>query len=310
LRANPIAMKLFLSRFVLLLIALISLKGQSQIQALFNNKSQFRNMTERWELDSTVTRGTFLITPYKPIYILPTRWSSNPNEKPVSGNPSDDYISQDGLNYNNIESRFQISFKTKVMQDIFWGHGDLWIAYTQVSHWQIYNNSLSRPFREINYEPEIILNFPVNVNLLGFKMKMAGVSFTHESNGKSLPLSRSWNRVIFHAGFEKDRWTVYVRPWLRMKATKDDNPDIAEYLGYGDINVIYGQNGHIFSFKGNHNLHFNSRSKGSATFSYSYPIKDNLKGHLLISNGYGETLIDYNNKQTTIGLGISLIEWL
>ena len=28
-------------------------------------------MTERWELDSTSARGTFLITPYKPIYILP-----------------------------------------------------------------------------------------------------------------------------------------------------------------------------------------------------------------------------------------------
>jgi phospholipase A1 len=45
------------------------------------------------------------------------------------------------------------------MQDIFGTRG-LLIAYTQVSYWQIYNNSLSRPL-EINYEPEIILNFPV-----------------------------------------------------------------------------------------------------------------------------------------------------
>ncbi|NRT11966.1 phospholipase A [Flavobacterium sp. 14A] len=303
-------MKLFLTQIVILLLIMMPFKGQAQIQAMFNNKSQLRNMTERWELDSTVTRGTFLVTPYKPIYILPTRWSSNPNEKPVSGNPSPDYISQDGLNYNNIEARFQLSFKTKVAQDIFWGKGDLWVAYTQVSHWQLYNNTLSRPFREINYEPEVILNFPVNLKLFGFKMKMAGVAFNHESNGKSQPLSRSWNRVIFHAGFEKDRWSVYIRPWLKMKATKDDNPDISEYLGYGDINVIYARNGNIFSFQGNHNLRLNSKSKGGATFSWAYPIKDNLKGHLLISQGYGETLVDYNNKQTTIGVGISLIEWL
>lgn len=303
-------MKIAPIKFLFLLLFFTILNSNAQVKSLFNNKTQLRNMTERWELDSTVSRGTFLVTPYKPVYVLPVRWSSNPNERPVSGNLNPEYIAEDGLDYNNIESRFQLSFKTKIMQDVLWGHGDLWVAYTQVSHWQIYNNSLSRPFREINYEPEVILNFPMNFKLFGFKMKMAGLAFNHESNGKSLPLSRSWNRVIFHVGFEKDNWSVYVRPWLRLKATKDDNPDIAEYLGRGDINIIYAKGGNVFSFKGNHNLNLNSKSKGSATFSWSYPIKNNLKGHLLISQGYGETLVDYNNKQTTIGLGISLIEWL
>lgn len=282
----------------------------AQVQALFNSKTQLRNLTERWELDTTSVRGTFLITPYKPMFVLPVRWTNNPNERPESGNIDPDYIAPAGVEYNSIETKFQLSFKTKVLQSIFWGHGDLWVAYTQKSHWQIYNNTLSRPFREVNYEPELILNFPVKFNLFGFKTRMVGVAFNHESNGKSDPFSRSWNRIILHAGFERNNWTVYVRPWFRMPAAIDDNPDISEYVGRGDVNVIYTKNGNILSFIGSHNLNFNAKARGNAAFSWSYPVRNNLKGYLLISHGYGETLIDYNNLQTTVGVGVSLIEWL
>lgn len=303
-------MKLLRIKFTLFLLLFSSFVINAQIQALFNNKTQLRNMTERWELDTTAVRGTFLVTPYKPIYILPARWTSYPNEQPESGNIDPDYIAPAGTNYDNIETKFQLSFKAKVLQNFFWGHGDLWVAYTQISHWQIYNTKLSRPFREVNFQPEVILNFPVNFKLLGFKTRMIGMAFNHESNGKSDPYSRSWNRVIFHAGFERKNWSVYVRPWFRMSATKDDNPDISEYVGRGDVNVIYAKNGNILSFIGSHNLNFNAKTRGNASFSWSYPIKNNLKGYLLVSHGFGETLIDYNNKQTTVGVGVSLIEWL
>ena len=292
------------------LFLFFGLRSNAQIQALFNNKTQARNMTERWELDSTAVRGTFLLTPYKPVYVLPFRWSSNPNEQPHSANESSDYIAPSGIDYNNVETKFQLSFKTKVIQSIFWGYGDLWVAYTQIAHWQIYNNTLSRPFREVNYEPELILNFPVKFNIFGFKTRMVGVAFNHSSNGKSDPFSRSWNRIIFHAGFERKNWSVYIRPWLRMSDAKDDNPDITEYLGRGDLNIIYAKNGNIVSFIGSSNLNSITRLRGNVEFSWSYPIKNNLKGYLQISHGFGESLIDYNNEQTTIGVGVSLIEWL
>lgn len=297
-------------KFTFFLLFFSSLGSSAQVQALFNNKTQLRNMTVRWELDTTAVRGTFLITPYKPIYILLGKYSSNPNEQPHSENDSPEYITPAGVDYDNVELKFQLSFKTKVLQKILWGNADLWVAYTQKSFWQIYNVDLSRPFREINYEPEVILNFPVKFRFFGFKTRMVGIAFNHLSNGKSEPFSRSLNRLILHAGLERKNWTVYVRSWYGMSDYGSDNPDISEYMGRADLNVIYAKNGNVFSFIGGYNLNFNSNPRGSSEFSWSYPIKNNLKGFLQVSHGYGESLIDYNHLQTTVGVGVSLIEWL
>jgi phospholipase A1 len=283
----------------------------AQVSSLFNNDRP-KSMSQRWELDTLTSSGTFVITPYKPVYVLPLRWSSNPNGQPQSGNPDPKYVVADNQDFNNLETKFQLSFKVKIFQGLFFGHGDLWMAYTQKSHWQLYNKSLSRPFREINYEPEIILNFATNFEFFGFKNRMAGIAFNHQSNGRGIPLSRSWNRIILHAGFEKDNWQVYLRPWFRLPddPKEDDNPDIVEYIGRGDATVIYSLGTNIFTLTANSNLSFNRHFKGGAEFSWSRTISGNLKGYLQVTHGYGETLIDYNNRQTTIGLGVSLVEWL
>ena len=266
-------------------------------------------MTERWELDSTSARGTFLVTPYKSIYILIGQWSDNRNVKPQTGNTDEEYINTETTDYDAVETKFQLSFKTKILQSFMWGKADLWVAYTQVSHWQLYNEKLSRPFREINYEPEIILNFPLKFKLLGFDVRMAGISFNHQSNGKSIPDSRSWNRVIFFAGLERKNWSIYIRPWYVIPESSGDNPDISDYMGNGDLNIIYTRAKSVFTFMGSNNFNFNGNMRGNATFSWAYPIKGNLKGYLQVSHGYGDTLIDYNNRQTTVGVGVSLIEW-
>lgn len=296
-------------KFTSFLLLLTSVAANSQIQAL-NSKTQIRTMTERWELDTTAIRGTFLLTPYKPIYIIAGKYSSNPNEQPHSENDSPEYIVPEGINYDNIELKFQLSFKTKVLQSFLWGKGDLWIAYTQKSFWQVYNEKLSRPFREINYEPEVILNFPVKFKILGFNTRMVGIAFNHLSNGKSEPFSRSLNRFIVHAGLERKNWNIYIRSWYGMSDNDKDNPDISDYTGRADLNVIYAKNGNVFSFIGGYNMNFNSNPRGIAEFSWSYPIKNNLKAYFQVSHGYGESLIDYNHLQTNVGLGISLIEWL
>ncbi|MDF0717305.1 phospholipase A [Muricauda sp. 334s03] len=295
---------IFRKIFPLVLLFFSFLIGNAQ--EFLQNQDSLKSLSSIWELDSDQKQGTFRLISYKPIYVTAGRWSSNPNGLPQSENP--DYSAMVPKDFNNFEAKFQLSFKTKVAQSLFFGHGDLWAGYTQIAHWQIYNTELSRTFRELNYEPELMLNFPMDVKLLGLTLKMAGVTFNHQSNGRDLPRSRSWNRIIFSLGLEAKNLQVYIRPWIRLADEEDENPLITNYIGNGDVTVIYKYKKHAFyavatnsfSFKDNH---------GSLQFNYLYPLGDKLKLHAQFFTGYGETLIDYNHFQNTIGIGVSFVNW-
>jgi phospholipase A1 len=287
------------------IVIVTPLSAQKNRQNLFDGEA--KSLSERWELDSASRNGTFNLVPYKPIYVLLGNWSSNPNIKPQSENP--DYSVSQDIPLNAAELKFQLSLKTKVLQGIFGGHGDLWVAYTQSSRWQLYNTQLSRAFRETNYEPEAMLTFATRYKLFGMNGRMLGISFNHQSNGRALPLSRSWNRIVFQAGFEKKDWTVLLRPWVRLNDEDDENPAIEDFTGRADLLISHALKGHQFSLLAKHSLRFGNNSHGSLQFDWALPISGHLKGHLQVFHGYGESMIDYNHKQTTIGLGVSLIEW-
>ncbi|MBK0381359.1 phospholipase A [Pedobacter sp. SD-b] len=270
-----------------------------------NDRYTRRTLSQEWELDPADKKGTFRITSYKQTYVTAGRWSSSPNKQPYSENP--DFSAASPVDYNAREAKFQLSLKIKAIQGLFWGSADVWVAYTQKAHWQIYNTNISRAFRELNYEPEVILNFPLDLNLFGFKVKMAGIAFNHQSNGKDLPLSRSWNRIIFNTGFEGKHWQLALRPWIRLKDEEDENPLIVNYIGKGEAVVRYGFKKHQFMFLAT--SPFDNWKRGSCQLNYLYPISGKLNAQIQLFNGYGETLVDYNHKQFTAGLGISFSEW-
>ena len=265
----------------------------------------------RWGLSQDSKLGTWNIRANQPVYVLPAFWTSNKNETPSSPNPQNTVKQADQQNLNSTEAKFQISLKTKAAENIFGNNGDIWVGYTQSSHWQSYNSEASRPFRESNYEPEASLIFHTNYNLLGLNGRLLGVTLNHQSNGRSDPLSRSWNRVIFNLGFEKDNFALMLRPWYRIEEDfKDDNnPDIKNYIGRGDLTAFYRWNQNEFSLMLRHSLKGGDDSHGAAQFDWAFPIKGKLRGHLQVFDGYGESLIDYNHRATYVGLGVSLMNW-
>ncbi|MFT4020550.1 MAG: phospholipase A [Acinetobacter sp.] len=266
-------------------------------------------LDSRWELSENSKLGTWNIRAYKPVYALPVFWTSDRNELPSSPNPVNTVTQRQ--DYNSTESKFQLSLKTKAWENIFGNNGDLWLAYTQSSRWQTYNEAESRPFRETNYEPEASLIFRTNYNLLGLNGRLLGLTFNHQSNGKSDPFSRSWNRVMLNIGLERGNFALMLRPWYRLpeSAEDDNNPDIENYVGRGDLTAFYKWRENNFSLMLRHSLKGGDDSHGAVQFDWTFPIKGKLRGQVQYFNGYGESLIDYNHRANYIGIGISLMDW-
>jgi len=265
-------------------------------------------LSRHWELDSAAKQGTFLLRPHKQNYFLPVRWSNAPNNQPSSPTQSPPPT----VALDNVESKFQLSLKTKVLEDVFDGHADVWLAYTQQSSWQVYNGALSRPFRETDYEPEAMLVFPVNYDLLGLRGRFVNIALDHQSNGRSDPLSRSWNRIYAQFGFERGNFALMARAWYRIPESysNDDNPDIERFLGYGDLLAVYKWNArNTVSLLVRNNLR-TSDNKGAFQLDWSFPLYGRLKGYVQLFSGYGESLIDYNWRQTTFGVGVLLTDWM
>jgi phospholipase A1 len=262
-------------------------------------------MGMRWELDPGTSHGLFSIRPHKQVYLLPVRYTTDVNKQPSS--PTQGTIPQP-LDYINTEVKFQFSAKIKALEvkERF----DLWIAYTQLSFFQMYNKSNSAPFRENNYEPELMGVIHTDYDLLGLKGRFINIGLVHQSNGRADPLSRSWNRVYAQFGFERGGFGLTIRPWYRIREdwTDDNNPDITDYIGRGDLVATYRAGGHNFSLMLRSNVNF-WNFRGAAQLDWSFPLYRQLKGYLQVFTGYGESLIDYNHNQTTLGAGFLVIDW-
>ena len=242
---------------------------------------------------------------YKQNYFLAYSHSSQPNDLPTSPNPLNQV--QVPLGLQDKEVKFQISLK-HILAD-YQGAGSLWLGYTQLAFWQVYNQSTSQPFREVDYEPELIYSLrPNDASILNF-------GAVHQSLGQSNPTERSWNRVYVEPGIQFDfssdeRLIVQFRWWtIIQEPSLSDNPDIGNYQGNREINLRYVQDG---------GWKVNVMSRIYATqLDIAAPLsvwllqpavginEDHVDIHLQYFNGYGEGLLDYNQSHVRLGIGIS-----
>ncbi len=287
--------------------------------------TNYSELSRFWELQRGTDCDTFGLRGYRPISLM---WSGSDSVNNQPSSPAAGHTATTPFNYRRNETKLQISVRTKIAKGLLAsGSGDdagsdsLWLGYTQQSYWQLFNGAVSRPFRTTDHEPELIYIYPHQIDLPGgWKYRLSGLALNHQSNGQSLPLSRSWNRVYLMGAAEKElgadsRLELQGRVWQRLNESSgnDDNPDIADYIGRAELTGFWQINRiHSLGLTLRHSLR--SEARGSARLEWmktSTSIADSasLRYHVQLFSGYGDSLIDYNRRRNVLSVGLSLVGW-
>ncbi|MGZ5181154.1 MAG: phospholipase A [Ramlibacter sp.] len=279
-------------------------------------------LSRYWDLENASGCGVFGIRIYRPIQLALVKGNSV-NRQPTSENPANDVATAEP--YRTTETRIQLSIRTKIAEGLLTPGGtlrdSLWFGYTQQSYWQLFTPSISRPFRNTDHEPELMYVYPLAGQSVGdWTVRYGGLGLVHQSNGQSLPRSRSWNRVYLMAGADHPSgMTLQARVWQRLHeaAGDDDNPRISDYVGRAEL--VAG-----FKSSSGQSLALTWRTplrgvfdRGSTRLDWMVPLDSadepgqfgRLRVHTQLFNGYGDSLLDYNRRRTVLSVGLSLVDW-
>ena len=280
--------------------------------------ARYSEISRHFELEPGSDCGTFSLRGYRPLSVSVVQGSR------VNGQPfSPSRGAALAQNYQRHEMRIQVSARTKVAQGLLTGprssgKDSLWFGYTQQSYWQLFNGGISRPFRSTDHEPEVFYVYPTDAPLpWGGRWRYSGVGLVHQSNGESNPLSRSWNRWYVMTGAEwRSGWQLHLKAWKRVaeSAENDDNPGIQDFVGRGEARLLWNVNDqHILGLTVRGTP---GRGRGSGRLEWLRTLgegwnggKSNLRLHVQLFSGYGDSLLDYNYKRTALSVGLSLLDF-
>ena len=147
------------------------------------------------------------------------------------------------------------------------------------------------------------MTFNNDWKVLGLTNRLNGIGIVHQSNGRSEPLSRSWNRIYANFVFERGGLGLSLKPWYRIKEDEDtdNNPDITDYLGYGEVKLAYKT--------GKQTLSAMARKK-AFELTWSRLTWGNIRLYAQYFHGYGQSMIEYDKSTDVLGIGFAFSDWL
>jgi len=217
------------------------------------------------------------------------------------------------------EAKFQLSFKYRLAG--FGGTPEkdpphsIQFAYTQRSLWDIGSNS--SPFYDTSYMPELMYQWiSTKADPAANKFAWLGLQsgVRHESNGQADPGSRSLNeaylRLLFTMG-RLDGWHLVVVPEaFDYIGGLSDNPDLERYRGNFELRAGIARADReslMLTW-----IPGKDSSLGSRQLDLTFPIRIRAIGfgtYLMIQyfDGYGESLLSYNERSSSLRIGFALV---
>lgn len=244
------------------------------------------------------------------IFISPVSWSSSGTlEKKLDRKLFDRLYQSDYLYFLsgepdtkvNFSFGFELSRKYKI---------DL--EYNQTMFWELMKES--SPFRDVNFNPKLVKKFNSGDAVLDF-----GV-YEHHSNGIDGINSRSYDSSYLYPKYliTLNQANIYLGAKGRVfYRVGDNNYDIDEYLGNIELSIA---STFFFSDSRRKSLKLNiSSSPGGdyrAPYKFGYSKVDivfnpgwrdlPINIHAQVYDGFGESLLGFNERNTSYRMGVSL----
>ncbi len=205
------------------------------------------------------------------------------------------------INSSTADAKYQISIRQRLFKTTMPFNTQLYLTYSQKSFWNIYADS--SPFSDNNYNPGILLNKPII-----YQNQLKGMmvcAFEHESNGEGGLESRSLNYVtISGIYFFNAYFHMQAKFWCGSLGK--ENADLFAYRGYGLAAMNFRSKkdrfGASVTLNPIKNLSFNTQVE------ISFKLLKNENQFLFIQwyNGYGESLLHYNEYSSMIRVGMCI----
>ena len=264
-------------RYILFVILAISAYS-AQAQIVKTSDNNFNEDSVRNEFD----RGSYFSLYKDNYFIAGTTLGSRPST-------------------TNSDIKFQVSIAQRLTKSTLPFNSYFFIFYNQKVFWNVFENSM--PVHDFNFNPGVGFS-----KLLIAKDRIVGKAsllLEHESNGKDSIYSRSWNRISLCGSFYiSPQFMIHAKYWIPIIDGKH-NKDILKYCGIyqNGIQVMsrdkrYGMAVTVVKRKG-----WNMNVNTIIELNFRMFKQENQYLFLQYYNGYGESLIDYNQYHSRIRLG-------
>ncbi len=267
--------------------------------------------------------NSFGLLPYHTNYFAPFSYSSTKYHRHFTAYSHENIPDtwQPYMEYDtHFEAEYQLSFQKPLTYNLLGWHEYVALSYTQQVWWKLYDES--GPFRETNYTPELFVIIPTSDAIdEKYNLKSINFGYRHQSNGQEGHHSRSWDRLFCSTQWQWNNLFLKAQGWYRLPEDKkdetfyagvntnakgDDNPDIYDYMGYGDIEIKYLFDKNQLGLLWRNNLHRHN-NRGALQLNYSTPFinSDNTYWYMKLFSGYGESMIDYDRSVSKLSIGFA-----